>query len=79
MVTIRSSKKGVKVRGEIVDINPQTFFNRITCVLNNSEVMGGGVVCVWGGGGAMWGVCVCGGGCCVGGGGGIHNEHPHKI
>ena len=36
-VTIRSSKKSVNVRGENVDINPQTFFNRITYILNNSE------------------------------------------
>ena len=39
MVTISSSKKGVKVRGENVNMNPQTFFNMITCVLNNSEEM----------------------------------------
>ena len=38
-VTIRSSKKSVNVRGENVDINPQTFFSRITCILNNSEEM----------------------------------------
>ena len=38
-VSIRSSKKSVNVRGENVDINPQTFFNRITCILNNSEEM----------------------------------------
>ena len=36
-VTIRSSKKTVNVLGENVDINPQTFFNRITSILNNSE------------------------------------------
>ena len=38
-VTIRSSKNSVNVCGGNVDTNPQTFFNRITCILNNSEEM----------------------------------------
>ena len=36
-LTIGSSKKSVNVHGENVDINLQTFFNRITYILNNSE------------------------------------------
>ena len=34
-----SSKTNIKVRGQVVDINPQNFFNCITCVLNSSEEM----------------------------------------
>ena len=43
VVIFSSAKNNVQVRGEVVEINTQLLFSRITCILNSSEEMEGSI------------------------------------